>query len=393
MLQRSRARALSGWRLVAPARGAGAGLLPVHQQAVAAEQLRCIAGVLLRRGCPLRANGPAAPVHGHLLHAAAAGRDRPAAAGACAGCGLAGCVVRLQPLYYHWSCRRLWSPQPRLPEGLAAAPLSLSLSLSDALTAAQVGPGKTLWVVGDSVSRQFFAALSCLLERATGLPPRLLEAPRDRVSIPQVLLDKKGYVHKLASSTGDRLKLFDVPRCILVPTATHPDGHCTVCYVSSMISVEGLPILQRIGGDRTETVVVNWGLHGKRGMVVPHLEALLSGWRKFCRTRDGRCARLVWRETSAQHFATSAGGLYSQGASQPCVAHNGSDYSHNNKLNLAMNDTLAAYPEVLKLPVWRLTADRWDAHPAVPGKGDCTHWCAHHPLRESWLRESWVREI
>jgi hypothetical protein len=58
-----------------------------------------------------------------------------------------------------------------------------------------------------------------------------------------------------------------------------------------------------------------------------------------------------------------------------------SDYRNNNKLNLEVNDTLAAYPEVLKLPVWKLTADRFDAHPGAtpnrgPGKVDCTHWCA-----------------
>jgi hypothetical protein len=262
---------------------------------------------------------------------------------------------------------------------------------------AQVGHNKTLWIVGDSVSRQFFAALSCLLERATGLPPRLLEAPRDRASIPAVLLDKKGYVHKL-SKPGINVNLFDVPQCILVPTATHPDGHCTVCYVWSTYSFEGLPILQRIGVDRTETVVLNWGLHTKYTKhPARDLEALLSGWRKFCRTRDGRCARLVWRETSAQHFGT-AGGLYSKGAHQPCVAHNVSDYSHNNKLNLEVEDTLAAYPEVLKLPVWKLTADRFDAHPAHARYRDCTHWCAHHPPESlgrgfAWLRESSVGDL
>jgi hypothetical protein len=250
---------------------------------------------------------------------------------------------------------------------------------------AQVGHNKTLWIVGDSTSRQFFTALSCLLERATGLPPRLLEAPRDRASIPRVLLDDKGYVQKLASQSGalraglgNHLKLFAIPQCILVPTAA--DGHCTVCYVASIMAVEGLPILQRIGVDRTETVVMNWGLHGgQEKNPASVLEALLSGWREFCRTRGGQCARLVWRETSAQHFSGSAGGLYSRTASKPCVAHNVSDYRNNNKLNLEVDDTLAAYPEVLKLPVWKLTADRFDGHPGatpLPGKGDCTHWCA-----------------
>jgi hypothetical protein len=247
---------------------------------------------------------------------------------------------------------------------------------------AQVGHNKTLWIVGDSTSRQFFVALSCLLERATGLPPRLLAAPRDRASIPRVLQDNKGHVQKLARQTDAiRLKLFGIPQCILVPTAARPDGHCTVCYVSNWMAGEGLPILQRIGVDRTETVVVNWGLHRFPASV---LEALLSGWREFCRTRGGQCARLVWRETSAQHFSGSAGGLYSRTASTPCVAHNVSDYRNNNKLNLEVDDTLAAYPEVLKLPVWKLTADRFDAHPGAtltlftpkPGKGDCTHWCA-----------------
>ena len=243
-----------------------------------------------------------------------------------------------------------------------------------------MGHNKTLWIVGDSTSRQFFAALSCLLERATGLPPRLLAAPRDRASIPRVLQDNKGHVQKLARQTDAiRLKLFGIPQCILVPTAA--DGHCTVCYVASIMAVEGLPILQRIGVDRTETVVMNWGLHGgQEKNPASVLEALLSGWREFCRTRGGQCARLVWRETSAQHFSGSAGGLYSRTASKPCVAHNVSDYRNNNKLNLEVDDTLAAYPEVLKLPVWKLTADRFDAHPgATPNqkhKSDCTHWCA-----------------
>jgi hypothetical protein len=262
-----------------------------------------------------------------------------------------------------------------------------------------VGHNKTLWIVGDSVSRQFFGALSCILERGTGLPPRLLEAPRDRASIPAVLLDKKGYVHRLNQETGDHLKsFFAKPQCILVPSATHPNGHCTVCYVSSMVALEGLSILTRIGTDPAERIVINWGLHQARHKAVPHLDAVLAGYREFCRKRDGRCARLVWRETSAQHFAGSAGGMYSKGAHQPCVAHNVSDYSHNNKLNLEVEDTLAAYPEVLKLPVWKLTADRFDAHPAVPGKGDCTHWCAHHPPESlgrgfAWLRESSVGDL
>jgi hypothetical protein len=115
-----------------------------------------------------------------------------------------------------------------------------------------------------------------LLERATGLPPRLLEAPRDRASIPAVLQDHKGYVHKLATSTGDRLKLFVFPQCILVPTAARPDGHCTVCYVQTWKVNEGLSILQRIGVDHTETVVMNCGLHTDR-----RIRSVTS--RRYCR--------------------------------------------------------------------------------------------------------------
>jgi hypothetical protein len=65
---------------------------------------------------------------------------------------------------------------------------------------------------------------------------------------------------------------------------------------------------------------------------------------------------------------------------KPCEPHHVADRTIANGANLALNDTLRSFPWVLKLPVWEISAPRFDAHPRY----ECTHWCQPGPL-STWV--------
>ena len=102
----------------------------------------------------------------------------------------------------------------------------------------------------------------------------------------------------------------------------------------------------------------------------------------------GGAARLVWREVSPQHFAHHRGGLFpgkdvwaaDHDKHEPCVAHAANDTAVANLANLALSSTLRKYPWVQQLPIWELSAQRPDAHPAY----ECTHWCQPGPV-STWV--------
>jgi hypothetical protein len=111
-------------------------------------------------------------------------------------------------------------------------------------------------------------------------------------------------------------------------------------------------------------------LPGETNLLATELDQLLGQWEGFCAERNGQCARLIWRETTPQHFR---GGFYhgNQDLKHECVALGSSDFETGNAYNLATAPMLRKYPRVLRLPAWRMLSHRPDAHM----RKECTHWC------------------
>ena len=80
------------------------------------------------------------------------------------------------------------------------------------------------------------------------------------------------------------------------------------------------------------------------------LDAFLHRWEDFC---AAQCARLIWRETTPQHFDTP-GGLYRGKTSRgdkkiPCVPLRPAELSIATARNDAAAETLQKYPRVLRV--------------------------------------------
>ena len=77
------------------------------------------------------------------------------------------------------------------------------------------------------------------------------------------------------------------------------------------------------------------------------LDAFLHRWEGFC---DTQCARLIWRETTPQHFGTK-GGVYSvkETFKGSCVPIKPAELHIATARNDAAAKTLRKYPRVLRV--------------------------------------------
>jgi hypothetical protein len=118
---------------------------------------------------------------------------------------------------------------------------------------------------------------------------------------------------------------------------------------------------------KTEWVVMNLGLHS-HAISPESMTQLFSARRRYCTARDWQCSKLVWRETSPQHFAHSPGGLHRSRPSGSadvdqqnapmvfagdslCEPHKPEDYDKANHYNLELEKTLLEFPEVFRVRV------------------------------------------
>ena len=115
-----------------------------------------------------------------------------------------------------------------------------------------------------------------------------------------------------------------------------------------------------------ETLVINYGLH-RQTTDYQDIHRTLQRWQAY-RPPTGRKLRLVWRETSPQHFQGKSG-LFHGIKTPPCVAIDDMRAAWEPYKN--MTDILSEFPEIHLLPIWSLTALRFDAH----SEKECSHWC------------------
>ena len=165
---------------------------------------------------------------------------------------------------------------------------SCALPAFDATGFARViGHGATLWFMGDSIMDQMISSLVCLM-RAGGF-----------------------------AAEGQR---FGSRHCYVMTAASNRSFR--VCREKSFNSTSVLPTLLRFNHNahqtaHQETVVVNFGLHYDQ-TDYGEVKNSLQQWRRF---QPARKLRLVWRDTSPQHFLEH-GGLFNRttrNVTLPCV--------------------------------------------------------------------------
>jgi hypothetical protein len=244
-----------------------------------------------------------------------------------------------------------------------------------------IGPNRTLWYVGDSIMRQMFEAQVCAFERFRpaerpwGLSH--VELMKDQVhhSVSMLLEKEEKRHHKHPTQPADTGHF--VSRCVTLVDGTR------ICHLWTTHAEELMDILQVIGRNPREYVVTNFGLH--KNSLPRNSETLkeqLRRWSAMC--ADGDCARLVWRETSPQHFHTP-GGLFDEALknkNQWCAPHMAEHAALADKYNIENRPVLLRFQSARfhVLPVWAVAAEKWNFHAA-----DCTHWCMPG-MPDLWLR-------
>jgi len=219
-----------------------------------------------------------------------------------------------------------------------------------------LGHGNTLWYVGDSVTRQMLLATASLLHES-GL---------------RVEEDAPGVLSKVELNDGRNGRHF----CLRASGAVsfrichewYDEFHVDVHHPASS------PLWQFFEQRTLETdwVVMNLGLHS-HAISPQSMTRLFSARRRYCTARDWQCSKLVWRETSPQHFAHSPGGLHvSSRASGPadagqaqnenapmvfvgdklCEPHRPEEYAKANHYNLELEKTLLEFPEVFRVRIY-----------------------------------------
>lgn len=133
--------------------------------------------------------------------------------------------------------------------------------------------------------------------------------------------------------------------------------------------------LQLVSNGTRVTIVANLGLHYRNPhMLTDVTETMLAALQHV----PVPPSAVIWRETSAQHFAGN-GGVYSgpHSFSNGCTPHgNPKDFFNN------ITNSIAKAHGLPIIQTWESSGYRWDAH---PGRGDCSHWCLGTGVVESWV--------
>jgi len=202
-----------------------------------------------------------------------------------------------------------------------------------------IGHGATLWFLGDSVTGQMSRSLVCTM-RAGGFTIEEIETVKTMSCIimthPQSSRSAR-VCFKRQARAGAPAKLFE--SLLLINANAHTTDH-------------------------QETLVLNFGLHTSRYLDIQHA---LERWERY-RPPTGRKLRLVWRDTSPQHFPEK-GGLFNRAVTLPCAPID--DMRAAFEPYKDVTRMLSKFPFVHRLPIWSLTASRFDAH----NLQECTHWC------------------
>jgi hypothetical protein len=133
-------------------------------------------------------------------------------------------------------------------------------------------------------------------------------------------------------------------------------------------------------GTTQETLVLNFGLHYDK-TDYHEIHRALARWQAYT-PPTRRKLQLVWRDTSPQHFPEK-GGLFNRTTrtvTLPCVPIDDMRAAFTPYANMTRMLS-REFPEMRRLPVWSLTAPRFDAH----NPHECTHWCLPG-VPDEWVR-------
>jgi hypothetical protein len=241
---------------------------------------------------------------------------------------------------------------------------SCTLPPMDALDLMRViGLGATLWFLGDSVTVQMFMALVCALQAGGATLDPIFRDYRGKSHIPKKHIPKQHVPPERPCPTCPY-------ECVPVH---HVDGRISVriCVLKTYYTETMYDDLVYLNSNahqtnHQETLVVNYGLHHETTLY-EEIHSTLQRWQVY-RPPTGRKLRLVWRDTSPQHFAQKPDGGFHGVKHGPCVAIGDMRAAWEPYQN--MTAILSEFPEIHRLPIWSITAPRFDAHGF-----ECTHWC------------------
>ena len=138
-----------------------------------------------------------------------------------------------------------------------------------------------------------------------------------------------------------------------------------------------------------DVLVANMGLHHKdidtasgRMEVRDLMQQFLSVYNMLPPPRP----RLMWRETTAQHYDHVPWGAYVQGKpGERCVPHKTAKDPYNLLTTPLVLHALASSTDVLR--IWQFSAVHHDQHPAKHGSphADCTHFCQQGGVPDMWV--------
>jgi hypothetical protein len=132
---------------------------------------------------------------------------------------------------------------------------------------ASIGPGNTLWYVGDSVTAQMFFSTGCLLE-AAGFSPRWAEVEWKRLGrVPKEARPQRSGFTNMIDSDPNKGGVGALHRkCVLVAAGGGNVRMCSV-FTSPHELLQKFPrLLQRIAGHPSDTVVMNFGVRLDRDL-------------------------------------------------------------------------------------------------------------------------------
>lgn len=207
-----------------------------------------------------------------------------------------------------------------------------------------IGHGATLWFLGDSLMDQQMDSLMCLMHAGGfAIEGTVSAAVRLGPVKCKIMTDTKGSKRSFRMC---RSKRFATRSMLSMLLRFNHNAHHTA---------------------HQETVVVNFGLHSDTTDYGEVRDALRQ-WSAYQPTRK---LRLVWRDTSPQHF-NERGGLFNRttrNVTLPCLPID--DLRAAFAPYEEVTRMLADFPDVHRLPIWDLTAPRFDAH----NPHECTHFC------------------
>ncbi|WIA13604.1 hypothetical protein OEZ85_007170 [Tetradesmus obliquus] len=254
--------------------------------------------------------------------------------------------------------------------------------------------GRTTWVIGDSMSKDFFKALKCFMIEFQDLAT--YHASNNYTAM-----------HLLDSIPG-----FGEPHCVHMPQRTRL---CQVHTIQGDLFIEGnrtkigvLPLLQQSMAHPNDIFIVNFGLwHGETKQ--PEYKDNLHQLGKFYTATKDKFPNLFWFETPKQHF-DSADGDYkvpwigTRKGPFTCQPVQGLSMDKDGALHAEAGNAVAAYVmkgswrnimarEILieqyklpVIPVYNSSATAWQFHRVNFDGQECSHYC-HPSIPQLWV---WV---